>query len=129
VRRDPEYGEMIRVLSGVFSERPEDIDKLVAAPELYVVFFPFGAALRQEIISAVSSAPIPAAGWRERAMRRPGGRAKDGRILNWVVSEGGRDRVVKELSESERKLSIATIVNDTLLIDRIASGWLPEVET
>jgi hypothetical protein len=62
-------------------------------------------------------------------MRRPGGRAKDGRILNWVVSEGGRDRVVKELSESERKLSIATIVNDTLLIDRIASGWLPEVET
>jgi hypothetical protein len=61
-------------------------------------------------------------------MRRAGARAKNGRVQNWIISEGGRDRLVRELSDDEKRLPIGAIVNDTLLAERISSGWSPEDE-
>jgi hypothetical protein len=128
LRRDPEYGDLVRVLPGLFDVRPAAPGDLAELAERFVAFFPFSAALRTGLIAAVGEAPLPPGAWKQRPMRRAGARSRDGRVQNWIITENGRERFVEHLSESERKLSIAAIVNDTLLAERIANGWTPEQE-
>jgi len=52
-----------------------------------------------------------------------------GRVLDWWVRDENGTRRVGDLTPELRKLSLAELWNDTLLIERIASGWSPEDET
>jgi len=128
VSRDGDYGELIRVLPGVFRTRPEDPLSLALEEELYSVFFPVSAALRRGIVTKVGKGLIPGGKWRRRSMRRPGAREKGGRILTWVIEEEGGERVVNTLAPEQLKLPMAVIWNDTMLKERIAEGWRPEDE-
>jgi hypothetical protein len=62
-------------------------------------------------------------------MRRPGGRDAGGKVLNWWIHDDNGEKKVDRLNENQRHYSLAVIWNDTLLIERIYSGWLPEVES
>lgn len=128
VSRHPEYGELIRVLPGVFRTRPEDAESLALKEELYAVFFPVAAALRHGIVSKVGRGVIPSGKWKNRKMRRPGARAKGGRILTWVIEGDEDSEVVNELTADQLKLPMAVIWNDTMLKERVADRWRPEDE-
>jgi regulator of RNase E activity RraB len=58
-------------------------------------------------------------------MRMAGSRDKSGRVLDWWLYDGNREWRIGQLSPGQERLSIAAIWNDTLLIDRIMSGWAP----
>jgi hypothetical protein len=120
------HGTLLRVLVGLFNLRPEDIKALVDQKERYYVFFPVNAALRAGLVKHVGTFEIPKSARAFPLMRLPGIRGEGGRPQKWWLWDGEREWETSELGESERKLSIGSILNDTLLKERIAAGWTPE---
>jgi len=120
------YGCLIRVLPGIFDTRPLSFSQLSQARELYFVFFPVGAAASKGIIKHVANEPIPQFAQQRPPMRKHGGIDADGKVLNWWIWDTKEEILVDQLNEEQRCYSIASIWNDTMLIERISSGWMPE---
>ena len=122
----PRYGALIRVLPGLYDVRPAAFKELVNLEERFFIFFPLGAALYRGLVTVVSNETIPERVQKFPLMRKPGMIDRSGKVLNWWLWDGQREWPVSALSPEQQKLSIASILNDTLLIERIEMGWLPE---
>jgi hypothetical protein len=129
--KHPDFGQLIRVLDGVFTARPKDIADLVRKAERFFVFFPLSAAAHRKIVRWVATFELPSRLHGMPSMRRPGGRTPSGKVLNWRIFNpmDESERLVASLSEEERNLSLIAIWNDTLLCERICSGWKPADES
>lgn len=125
VNKHPEFGQLIRVLPGIHEERPADLSKLSAEKEVYFVFFPVTAAVSKALVEKIGNFAVPIWAQGIPLMRRPGARAPGGKVLTWFIVNDRGEKLVKELSEDQRQLSLAVIWNDTLLAERIAAGWKP----
>lgn len=125
----PRYGALLRVLPGLFPKCPSDFGSLVQQRERFSTFFPLGAACARGIVRIVANEPVPERASGLPLMRMAGGMRRDGRVLNWWLWDGEREWPVDALTEKERELSILEVMNDTALVDRIASGWSPRDET
>ena len=115
--------EVIRVLH----KANKDFRQLVLERELYFVLFPLKYALKQKKVKLIGNYDIPKSVvlpkyYRDKHIVR-------GEFISWHIidSETLKIRSVKELSEDERSLSPAGIWNDTLLSERIAEEWKPEI--
>jgi hypothetical protein len=117
--------EMVRVLKGLHQDPPASFDELVAEPEQFVVGFPLNAAFNRKIVHRVASGQIVEFSPPEfmRTKHKVPGEFDGWQIVN--TSTMAR-KTVKSLSESERSLSPSGIWNDTLLIERLESGWTLE---
>ena len=127
--RDDEYGQLIRVLPGLFDVELSSFDKLSQKQALYFVFFPLSAAVSRGILTRMTNEPIPESAQSLPIMKRPGTRDSDGKVLSWWIKDGKSEKKVEKLNDKQRRYSLAVIWNDTLLVDRICSGWLPENES
>jgi len=58
IYKDKTIGDLIRVLPGLYSERPANFDKLAGSEERYMVYFPLSAANKQNIIEQVGHYPV-----------------------------------------------------------------------
>jgi hypothetical protein len=58
-------------------------------------------------------------------MRGAGFVDREGRVHDWWLYDGARSRRVGRLTEEMAELSLFEIWNDTLLFERVASGWSP----
>lgn len=119
-------GSLIRILPGIFPEPVTDFDSLASAKEMYFVHFPLGAGISQGLVRIVGNFPIGVGSERPARMKRPIGRAPNGKILSWAIMENGKDRFTSELTDDEKRLSLCVIWNDTLLAERMADGWTPQ---
>lgn len=127
--KDRLFGTLVRVLPGIFPERPGSFDRLVASPERFATFFPSSAALARGLVTVVGRAGIPEIAQQFPRFKVAGDRDPvTGRVLNWWLWDGEREWPVQELTPEERRLPLRATVNDTLLIQRIISGWSPEDE-
>lgn len=127
--RDPEYGDAIRVLPGFFTTRPADFTLLASSPEAYFTFYPAIAAVSQGLVEVVARVPVPPGHGLPSVYRRPGASDRDGRILAWIICEGTKETLVRELSEEQLHLPVASIwVHDTL-VSYLTEEWRPEHET
>lgn len=118
------YGDLLRVLPGVYDARPPKFATLAQQRERFVLLFPLGAAVRQEIMAIVSNEEIPEASralpvFRRRGAITPG----TSNVEWWLIQDGDRSWRVDQLTDEQRDLPILGIWNDTLLIERIVSGW------
>lgn len=122
----PKWGALLRVLPGLFSERPSDFAELVERPPAFVTFFPLGAACNRRIVQVVANEPVPASqgfptfrnSHRDRSGKRTG---------PWFLWDGSREWRVEHLSEQElRAYPPLGVWNDTLLVERIVAGWSHE---
>lgn len=123
--RHPEYGDAVRVvLSEGIPNSATEQDALLAGG--YVAFYPVLTAAAQGLVEPVGhrdkGALVPT------ALRRPGARSGDGRVLAWIIEDLGTERVASALTPAERKLPIAVIWNHEMLCTRIREGWEPESE-
>jgi hypothetical protein len=125
--KHPKYGALIRVLQGVFQQRPANFLSLVQQSEQFVTFFPLGAACNRQIVRVVAEEPIPA-GAQEFPLFRDGVRSQDGQINTWWLWDGEREWKIGALEPEQHCLPIRGIWNDTLLVERILSGWRHEME-
>ncbi len=124
--RHPEYGDAIRVLPGFFAARPADLLALVTRPEAYFTFYPASAAVSQGLVEVVASHPVPPGQELPTVYRREGASNREGRVLAWIICEGTKETLVRELSEEQRHLPIAAIWNHEALIHYLVKEWRPE---
>lgn len=125
VLKTERMGELIRVLPGLFPARPPSFGDLAAQKERYFVYFPLTGIVRGRGVHFVGHEPIPPGSAALPRTRRPGGRTRDGRALNWWLTDGHHERRVDRLSDHERDLSLEVTWNLALLVERLASGWVP----
>ena len=121
---DPTHGSLVRVLPGIFDKRPQSFDALARQRARFVAFVPLGKAISQKVFSVVARAPIP-----EDAQKFPlfraGAVSPSGRVKTWWLWDGKKEWPVGDLSPEQETLPFRSIWNDTLLIERIESGWVP----
>jgi hypothetical protein len=122
--RDKVYGQLIRVLPGLFSERPTDLEAVVESQERYVAFFPVGAALSQGLVSFVGTYGVPSHAQTMPLMRARGAPTRDGG-WDWWLTDGEKEWRVGQLLPKQKELSISEIWMHGLLVERILSDWKP----
>lgn len=113
------YGDAVRVVPRVFSERPILNEDLFG--ESYVAFYPACEAIRHglaEIVGMLPIDPIP------DTLRRAGKLA--GRhVETWIIEGPAGESVKRTLTNKERILPRAEIWNHEALKHRIVVGWTP----
>lgn len=124
--RHPEYGDAIRVLPGFFATRPAEFTDLGSNPDAYFTFYPAGAAVSQGLVEIVAGHAVPQGRVFPTVHRREGASNRDGRVLAWLICEGTKETLVRELSEEQRHLPIAAIWNHEALVYYLTQEWRPE---
>lgn len=120
------FGSLIRVFSVYFKKRPEKFDFVNEISPGIICFVPLNALIGQDIFKIVGNTAIS-----DRNLEFPVFRAgmldpTTGKVRIWWLWDGEKEWPIGELTREQRKLPIREIVNDTLLIERIESGWSPE---
>jgi hypothetical protein len=123
-----QYGALLRVFWGSYNVRPCEFDEVVHGGVRFMCFFPLSAAIDMGIFSVVGNFPLS-----EDAKKFPIFRAgvvdpATGKVGVWWLWDGEREWPISELTAEQRKLSIRGVWNDTILVERIESGWTPEGE-
>lgn len=115
--------EIVRVLAGPYSERPENLSEKVNEKEKYLVHFPLAAAYRRKLVCLVGNFPLPKDFVKPQFMRTT--YVRQGEFLGWhiVNTETLHRQFVKELSASQKRLSPWGVWNDTLLKEKLEEGW------
>lgn len=118
---DNELGELIRVLPGKYSVRPDNMKELVQRNELYVVFFSVSIAFKKGLIELVYNQNI--LNEKPKFMRTP--HIIRNEFLGWHIinTDTWERKLVDELSPFQKKLSPWGIWNYTLLKERIEENW------
>ena len=114
-------GNLIRVFTGFYKERPISFDDIVISDIRFMTFFPLQAAINQNILAIVSNTEIPIF---KNGLTDP----KTGKITKWWLWDGNKEWDIENPNKEQMKYSYQEIINDTLLIERILSEWRPEHE-
>lgn len=126
VKKVAPMGTLIRVLPGTYPDGLPNLELLVERETNFWVFFPITAALRQGVIRLVAHCKIPGHAQKTPLFRAGVVDPAIGRVKTWWLWDGEKEWKVGSISEEQRKLPIRGAWNDTLLVERIESGWLPE---
>lgn len=120
--KDDELGELVRVLPGLYSEKPTNFNELVESEELFSVFFPLSFANKKKIVEFVGN-------YSDKKFTKPNYMRSEhivkGEFLGWhiVNTDTWERQLVKKLSQEQKTLSPWGIWNDTLLVERLVGNW------
>lgn len=122
INKDPITGELIRVLQGLYSERPVNFNELASLKERYIISFPLTAATKQKIVEPVGS--YSASDFSKPKLMRTEHNVR-GEFLGWYIidTDTWQRQLVKILTPEQKKLSPWGIWNDTLLIENLTNDW------
>lgn len=123
--KPPRYGALLRILPGIFRERPKDFAELVAKREEFSVFFPLQAAIDKGIFSVVANEAIPPKAKQFPLFRAGNINPATGKVEQWWLWDGDESRRTEGLTDKQLDLPIKSIWNDTMLVKRIEQGWTP----
>jgi len=101
-------------------------EAIARSRERFVTFFPVAAALKRGAVTFAGSAAIPPQAQKFPLLRQRGKVLADGAVADWWLFDGSRQWRVGRLASDQALLSIAEVVNDTLLRERIDSDWRPK---
>jgi hypothetical protein len=126
--KNQQYGYLLQVLPGFHHSPPIDFAPLANDDTTLLAFVPLQAALNRNIFEIVSNVKIPDRKVPFPLFRAAGGAADKvtGKLNTWWLWNGERSWIIGGLAPEQRKLPIEGVWNDTLLIERIESGWRPE---
>ncbi len=93
-----------------------------------MLFFPLNAAIDQHIVSIVANVALPSDAQKFPTFRAGVVDPATRKVGVWWLWDGEKEWRVGQLTVEQRCLSIRGVWNDTLLIERIESGWTPETD-
>ncbi len=127
VLKDKMMGSLVRVLPGLFSSKPEKLCDLVKKQELYVIFFPLSAASKRGLVKHVGNFKVDF----EKPKYMRDKHIIGNEFLGWHIVDTStwENKLVKNLTDDQRKMSPWGIWNDALLIERLEEEWSPEYWT
>ena len=120
------HGGLIRLFEAHFKSRPSEFSKLVRTPVRFSTFFPVVAAVTKDIFNVVAHEGVAITNQTFPIFRNgvPDPRTK--RVSAWWFWDGEKEWKVGEITHEQRGMPIVGVWNDTLLIERIESGWTPK---
>jgi hypothetical protein len=121
----PTHGGLIRVFDEVFESRPDSFAGLVDQPVRFSAFLPVAAAVKRGLFKVVANERIALQHRSFPVFRNGIADPKTKKVAVWWFWDGEREWKVGELTPEQREMPIASVWNDTLLIERIESGWTP----
>jgi hypothetical protein len=101
----------------------------LATQEGYFTFYLVSLAVKQGLVEIVGNHPIPEGLEAPSALRRSGFTTPEGKVLTWVVWDGAKEVLKKELTAQEKRFSLAEMWNHEFLVSRLSEQWRPEHET
>jgi len=131
-------GELVRVLPGLFSNRPSDLAQLARQKELYFVFYLMDYAPRTGQAEIVSNQPVPPWAKAYPVMRHAAAFDDFGRTIRWriisaasrlTLDELQRTPLLEHLTAEQEKLSVFEIWPHPAMVKELARGWTPERAT
>ncbi|WP_175035079.1 hypothetical protein [Burkholderia lata] len=126
VKKVSPMGALIRVLPGIYKDLPDNLAEMVEVETNFWIFFPVGVAEKRGIVKKIGNFEVPGHA-RATPLFRTGIPDQETRkVENWWLWDGEKSWPVGAISEEQRRLPIRGAWNDTLLIERIEQGWLPE---
>ena len=122
IHKDKTIGDLIRVLPGLFTERPDDFDAIASAKERYIIFFPLSAANNRKLVERVGFYPADEFEM-PKYMRTKHFVGKE--YLDWhiVDTDTWKRQLLNSLTPEQMQFSPWGIWNDTLLIERLVDDW------
>jgi hypothetical protein len=127
VGKHAEYGDVIRVLPGIYDRSLPDVREIVESVG-YLGFYSARAAVSQGLAMILGPFPLPSSTSVPINVRRAGARGPDGTVLTWIIEREGQEFVRENLTDSEKQLPIAAIWDHELLMLRVCEGWHPSKE-
>lgn len=121
----PTHGGLIRVFDTLFENRPGDFSKLVAGPVRFSTFFPVRAAINRSIFQIVGHENVAPHNQSFPIFRNGIAEPTTKKVAVWWFWDGEREWKVGEITPEQRKMPIAGVWNDTMLVERIEAGWTP----
>jgi hypothetical protein len=123
----PRYGALLRVLPGLFPQRPTDFSRLLSQRPQFITFFPLGAACNRGIVHVVASEAIPDHSASFPTFRNSHRDRSGKRASPWFLWDGRREWRANSLSDEQlREYPPLGVWNDTLLVERILAEWRHE---
>jgi hypothetical protein len=129
IAKIPSWGPLIRVLAGAWEHRPQSLEGVAAASHRFYVFFPVGAAISRGLVAFVGNVPVPGSAREFPLLRQRGRVESDGQVTSWWLWDGAKKWRVGQLTPEQKRLSIAELINDTLLVARVENDWRPEQDS
>lgn len=122
VHQSEDMGELIRVLPNLYEERPNNLQKIVDGDELFYVFFPLKFAFKNKIVDKVGN--FDSSKYDKPQFMKTEHVVQDD-FLGWYIvnTDTWQREFVESLNENQKELSPWGIWNDTLLIEKLSSGW------
>ncbi|WP_088146782.1 hypothetical protein [Achromobacter denitrificans] len=121
--KHPEFGYLIRVLSGFYDTQPKDFLEIVNCPVQFSAFFVVQSAVNQGLLSVVANVSVP-----ESLQIFPKFRSRNGGPGGsiWLWDGGEAIRLERNLSSDEQKISTRGIISAPLLVERIENNYRAE---
>ncbi len=115
-----QYGALLRVFQ--IRRKVEDIADLSNSPLQFTSFFPLGAAVNRGIVSIVGNLPVKDE-FQAFPIFRTGVVNASGVVEVWWLWDGESETRIGKLTPKQMEYPIRGVINDTLLIERICTGW------
>ena len=136
---DDSYGELVRILPGLYATRPADLAALVQQRERYVTFTDLRWGLRANNDTVVDGRKVPEmtiVGQFEIPARNrpiplfrlpagPGRHPVTGKLDCWQLWDEERRWRIEGLTAAQRDLPLHGFPTHATFIDNIVSGWHP----
>ena len=121
VFKDEANGDLVRVMTDLFSDQPDNLDSLACKDGRFLIFFPLSAAYKKKIVKKVGHYKSDFT--RPEFMRIEHFVRCD--FLGWhiVNSDTWKKELVNKLNGGLNQLSPWGIWIDTLLTERLEEGW------
>ena len=121
----PEYGHLIRIFEDRYKKLPKDWAELVRRPVQFSTFFPLQSAVNQLLVAVVGNHPVP-----DELATFPTFRSRNGTRGGsiWIWDGITSTKLDRSLREDEYCLPVRGIVSAPLLVERIETGYRPQVD-
>lgn len=122
VKIDKLKWDIIKVFNQLFDERPS-LNIIVDIHDSYFVGFALGAAFKRKLVEKIGNVPLEPDSKLPEYMRS--NHAVRGQHLGWHIIDTAtwKRQLVEKPSEEQMRLSPWGIWNDTLLKEKLESGW------
>jgi hypothetical protein len=124
----PRYGYLIRVLPGLYDERPTDFTNIVKQKATFVGFVALQHMVNKNYVAIVNNQPVPSDAQVFPVFRSGIPDSKTRKVKVWWFWDGEKEWKVGVLTNGQKRMPILSIIGDELLVKRIESGWTPETD-
>jgi hypothetical protein len=126
--RHRKWGELVRVLPGLFTEECTDLASLVKRSEAFSTFFLLTMALKHGLVRYAGHVNVPEP-MREFPVFRNGlADPETGKVHVWWLWDGEKEWKVGALTDTQKRFPLHRIPNHAQLVEWVESGWRPELD-